>query len=132
MDDAPAFSLSATFPPPPVHHALFTPANLALLKRLQQEAADGEARASAATEEDERLVSQLEPPRLNWIEQAGGFQVFGDFYPVRSPPVCSLYAGPALADADARPLTLLPALRRPTRTHAHRSLRMSRPSQRWA
>lgn len=90
MDDSP-LPLSATFPPPPPHYALFTPANLALLASLQpppssspSAASKGKQRATAQTDDDEHLVRQLEPPRVDWIEQDGGFEVFGDFYPVRS------------------------------------------------
>lgn len=89
-------AFTSTFPPPPPHHAQFTAANLALLalvraahpspsrpdKGKQREALVSAGEDEAALPEWD-LVAELEEPRVDWIEEDGGYECFGDFYPVR-------------------------------------------------
>lgn len=93
MDDSP-LPLSATFPPPPPHHALFTNDNL-------------------AHSDDPAMIRQLQPPRVDWIQQDGGYDLFGDFYPVRLPSLAAvcretglLRASPSLHRNTPPPLSL--------------------------
>jgi mediator of RNA polymerase II transcription subunit 7 len=105
MDDE-ALENSSTFPPPPPHHLNFTSHNLRLLSLLQQHdaastsspspaaAADykGKQREVLSEEEDVPdwdLNQELLPPRVDWIVEDGGYEAFGDYFPVR-PPVSYL------------------------------------------
>jgi mediator of RNA polymerase II transcription subunit 7 len=99
MDDE-ALENASTFPPPPPHHIKFTSHNLRLLSLLQQHDATstsspqltssadykGKQREVLLEEEDVPdwdLRQELLPPRVDWIVEDGGYEAFGDYFPVR-------------------------------------------------
>lgn len=87
--------VSSTFPPPPPHHANFTARNLALLALLRErvrptgEGTDSVALSKGKQREiladqddlpDWDLVAELTPPRVDWIEESGGYESFGEYF----------------------------------------------------
>ncbi|WFD25093.1 hypothetical protein MNAN1_000056 [Malassezia nana] len=104
QDAAPAaLAHTSVFPPPPSVYRHFTKENLAWLALLQEVQAsrpstdiphDAAARlaaqnailAEAAGPELEPpsidLVMELTPPNIEWIEEDGGFQLFGQRWPI--------------------------------------------------
>ncbi|WFC96744.1 hypothetical protein MBRA1_003406 [Malassezia brasiliensis] len=101
---------TSVFPPPPAVYAQFTEANVLWLKVLQEELRrTGQADAYAAAAPDARRAMQaqlladaaardapgapmpalpdtdlheLEPPNVAWIEEDGGYQLFGQRWPI--------------------------------------------------
>lgn len=105
--DAPeALGNTAVFPPPPAIYKQFTERNLAWLDVLMQHkgdadwaALDPDARIDAQRMVLERAVQDtdpelalqipgidlertLQPPRVDWIEEDGGYQLFGQRWPI--------------------------------------------------
>lgn len=86
--------IGSTFPPPPPHHLKFTSHNLRLLALLQAASTSpaspstdrkGKQREILADESDVPewdLETELVPPRVDWVEEDGGYECYGAFYPV--------------------------------------------------
>lgn len=117
------------FPPPPPRHRLFTDRNLALAKSLpppspsstfspsQQHqdliAAGATEEEAAALDEVDVRATLLEPPRLDWVEEKGGWTAFGEEEPwPGGDPKPALEGMPKLYDesmgvSDGRPLDIM-------------------------
>lgn len=81
------------FPSPPSHYNNYTTHNLTLLALLKERAEESGADVaqvnqydvlSDQTEIPDWPLQSLEKPRVDWIEEEGGFMVFGDYWPVRT------------------------------------------------
>lgn len=98
--DEETLEVASTFPHPPPRHLNFTPHNLRLLSLLQQHDAasrspapdpssadyKGKQREVLSEEQDVPewdLRQELLPPRVDWIIEDGGYEAFGDYFPVR-------------------------------------------------
>lgn len=81
-----AETTASFFPPPPPRHSLFTFRNLSLANSLAPDLPQHDALLSAGATEDEAaslehvdLKTLVEPPRLDWIEENGGWTAFGEW-----------------------------------------------------
>lgn len=84
------------FPRPPERFKLFTPRNVGLLKTLRERTGTNvleplpQDRTQAEILEGENLdgvpedLTELEPPRVDWIVEGGRYEVFGVWTEVRS------------------------------------------------
>lgn len=87
QDDDDNTHISSTFPPPPAHHKNFTAQNLDRLALIQRdkgkhrEVPEREGQGVDAPEWD--LIPELTPPRVDWIIDSGGYESFGEYFPVR-------------------------------------------------
>lgn len=80
------------FPSPPTQYNRYTQRNLELLALLRERTAtslhdavqDGQhAILSDQADVPEWDLTELEPPRADWIVEEGGYDTFGDRWPVR-------------------------------------------------
>jgi mediator of RNA polymerase II transcription subunit 7 len=80
------------FPSPPVHYLRYTKANLELLKTLRERSGTVVHETIPVADQQELLHDQpslpewdltaLERPRADWIVEEGGYEAFGDTWPV--------------------------------------------------
>ncbi|KZO99307.1 hypothetical protein CALVIDRAFT_595931 [Calocera viscosa TUFC12733] len=73
--------VGATFPAPPRFYTRYTARNLELFENLK---ADGPDTLVGAQDLPEWDLHELEPPRADWIVEEGGYQSFGDVFPIPS------------------------------------------------
>lgn len=96
-DDPQSAIANTLFPPPPVYYKSFTKENIERFKELKQlagqdglptditraEGSTGNFVSSGLyTEELDRLRSELEKPRADWVEEEGRWMCFGELLSV--------------------------------------------------
>lgn len=81
---------------PPSQYLRYTKRNLVLLELLRQRS-ETQLHDEMPLDEQQRVLSDqgepvvdwdltaLEPPRIDWIQEDGGYEVFGDHWPVCPP-----------------------------------------------
>ncbi len=82
------------FPSPPSHYRLYTQHNLNLLDLLRTRTSTNDHDPISPEKQQQTLSDQdqvppwdlttLEKPRADWIIEQGGYETFGDFWPVRA------------------------------------------------
>ncbi|EJT98336.1 hypothetical protein DACRYDRAFT_118635 [Dacryopinax primogenitus] len=106
--------VGATFPAPPNLYKRYTVPNLSLLKKLH-------VHGPSALEDEPDVpewLSELDPPRVDWVVEEGGYHSFGEFWPIPSrEPTLAEVGLVQLYDPQARDLR--PALHSLLRTLLH-------------